>query len=161
MKLKMTACIEASKEEVWGILSDVTNVSLWIAPILSARCDSDKKRGVGTERICQLKGNMTINEKWIEWNEGVSYTYQVFGSPLIKSAKNKWSVESMNGKTLLTTESEVQLKGGLFGKLLEPLMSLASKRMGANSLAAIKYLIENGKPYEGNFSALPKVPAVC
>ncbi len=80
---------------------------------------------------------------------------------MIKSAKNKWSVKSVNGKTLLTTESEVKLKGGIFGKLLEPLMFFLTKKMGINSLAAFKYLVEVGRSYEGKFSNLPKAPIVC
>jgi len=161
MKLKMTACIDAPKEKVWEVLADIANVHLWVAPIISAHCKNDELNRVGTIRTCNLKGNMTIQEKWIEWNEGDSYTYQAFGAPLIKSAKNKWSVKFINGKTLLTTESLVELKGGIFGKILEPLMTLASKRMGNDSLAAIKYLIETGEPYKKKFSRLPRAPITC
>ncbi|NOX91377.1 MAG: SRPBCC family protein [Gammaproteobacteria bacterium] len=161
MKMKMSACIEAPKEKVWQILSDVSNVDLWVDPIISAHCETDKKRGVGMIRVCQLKGNMTVREKWVKWDEGNSYTYQAFGAPLIKSARNTWSIESVNGKTLLVTESEVVLKAGIFGRLLEPLIYLVTKKMGADSLAAFKYLVEVGRPYEGKFSGLPRVPVVC
>jgi hypothetical protein len=33
--------------------------------------------------------------------------------------------------------------------------------MGADALAAFKYLVENGKPYEGKHSSLPRVPVTC
>ncbi len=66
-----------------------------------------------------------------------------------------------NGQTLLTSQAEIVLKGGIFGKLLEPLMYQMSKRMGANALAAFKYLVENGKPYKGKHSSLPRVPIAC
>lgn len=161
MKLKMSVCIEASKEKVWETLSDVTNINLWVDPILSSQYESNKTRGVGTVRVCNLKGNIAVKEEFIAWQEGESYTYQAYGAPLIKSAKNRWSIESVDGKTLLTSESEVEIKGGVFGKLLEPLMYLMSKRMGTNSLAAIKYLIETERPFEGKMATLPKVPMVC
>ncbi len=67
----------------------------------------------------------------------------------MKSAKNKWAITSVNSKTLLTSTSELKIKGGVFGKLLKPFLFLIVKRMGANSLAAIKYFIENGHPFEG------------
>ena len=70
-------------------------------------------------------------------------------------------MKAENGKTLLTTESEVVLKGGIFGKILEPLMLLISKKMSSDALSALKYLVENGKPYEGNHSSLPRVSSVC
>ena len=161
MKLKLSACIKAPKEKVWQVLSDVSNVHLWVGPILSAHCEGRQTRGVGTTRVCQLQGNMQITETWIAWDEGHSFTYQTFETAWMKSAKNTWSMEAINGDTLLTTESEIILKGGIVGKLFEPLMLMMSKSMGANSLAAFKHLVEVGRPYKGNFSSLPRVPIEC
>jgi len=161
MKLRMSACIEVPKEKVWQILSDVSNVNLWVDTIQSAYCEDGKTSGVGTVRVCLLKGNMNIKEKWIEWDEGHSYTYQTANVMLIKYATNKWSVETENGKSLLITESEIIFKGGFFGRILEPLMYFLFKRMGAQSLAAFKYLVEVGRPYEGTYSHLPRVPMIC
>jgi len=62
---------------------------------------------------------------------------------------------------LLTTESEVLLKGGILGKLLEPVMLILSKKMGSDSLSAFKYLVEQGKPYDGKHSSLPRVTSFC
>jgi len=157
----MSACIEAKKGQVWKVLSDIANVNLWVDPIVSACFEGNMKRGIGTVRICKLKGNMTVKEKWVEWDEGSSFTYHADEMSIIKSAKNKWTVKSEKGKTLIITESVVILKGGILGKLLEPLMYLVSKKMGADSLAALKYLVETGKPFEKNFSKLPRVSSVC
>ena len=161
MKLKMTACIDASNEKVWQVLSDISNVNLWVDPILSARCESENISGVGTVRICELKGNMTVIERWTEWNEGVSFTYVADEVALIKSARNTWTVIPEENMTLVITESEVVLKGGIFGKLLEPLMYLVSKKMGSNSLSSLRYLVETGSPFIGNSSKLPRVSVVC
>ena len=159
--IKVTACIDASCEATWDVLSDLESISLWSEPVTLAKCDGDIKQGVGAERICHLGNNMVITECWISWVEGESYTYEGFNLPLVKSAKNTWSVKSENGKTLLTSESEIVLKGGRVGKLLEPLMRFASNRIGSDSLSAFKFLVENGKPYEGKHSLLPRVSAVC
>lgn len=104
---------------------------------------------------------MSINEEWIDWQEGQSYTYVAYDLPLVKCAKNTWSIREEGGKTYLTTDSEVAMKGGLFGRLLEPLMRLATAKMGADAMAALKYLIENGVPYQGKHSSLPRPMAVC
>jgi hypothetical protein len=64
-------------------------------------------------------------------------------------------------RSLLTTEAELELKGGILGRLVEPAMALVFDRMGSNSLAAFKYLVENGHPYQGRHSKLPRAPAVC
>ncbi len=161
MKLKISACIDAPKEKVWQALANVSNVDLWVETIQSARCQGTQTRGIGTVRICRLKGNLTIRETWTKWDEGNSFTYQAADLPLVKLATNTWSVETVNGKTLLTSKSELKLKGGIFGKLLEPLMFVVSKRLGANSLAALKHLVETGHPYEGKISHLPRPPLTC
>ena len=157
----MSACIEAPTEKVWKVLSDVANVNLWVDPIISANCESEIQMGVGTVRVCNLKGNMTVREIWTDWDEGSSFTYQADETSYFKSAKNRWSVKQENGKTLVTTESEVVLKGGILGKIFEPLMNIMTKKMGADSLAALKYYVETGKPYDGSFSKLPRVPVAC
>jgi len=160
-KLKSLACIEANISEVWKVLSDIENVSLWIDPINKSYCTDNIDHGVGAKRVCELKGNITIYEKWTDWQEGRSFTYEGFDIPLTKSAKNTWSVTQEDDKTLLTSEAEIELKGGVFGKLLEPVMIYFSKRMAADSLASFKYLVENGKPFEGKSSNLARVPVSC
>ncbi len=161
LKITGTACIEASPEKVWKFLSDIENMPLWSESVLSAKCTGELKRGVGAERTCNLKNNITIVERWVSWNEGSSFTYEGFNLPLVKSAKNTWSLISENGKTLLITESEVVLKGGIFGRLLEPLMRFIATKIGSDALAAFKYLVENEQPFEGKHSLLPRVPIAC
>ena len=82
--------------------------------------------------------------------------------PLVKRARNVWSVRPESERqSLLTTDAEVELKGGTFGKLLEPVMAGVFRRMAPSSLAAFKYLVENGHPYEGRHSDLPAAAATC
>lgn len=161
MKVKATICINAPKEEVWQVLSDVAAIHLWVAAIESAHCEGEQKRGVGTVRVCRLKGGNTIKERWIAWEEGHSFTYQAAKIALLKSAMNQWSVEAVDGKTLLTSEATVQLRGGVFSRLLEPLVYVWSKRLGAESLASLKYLVETGRPFTGKLSDLPAFSTTC
>ncbi len=161
MKLRSTACIEAPKDKVWEVLSDIANIHMWVAPIASAKCVGAQTTGVGTVRVCELGANIQVKEDFTEWHEGYSFTYQACNAPMIKFAKNSWSIQAVNGKTLLTSEAEVTLKGGMFGKLLLPFMYLWSKKLGADSLAAFKYLVEEGHAYTGKASRLPRVISVC
>lgn len=161
LKMAGTICIEASAGRTWEVLSDIESIPNWSEAVLKAKSIGKVAQGVGAQRVCELSNKITINEEWIDWQEGRSYTYAAYNLPLIKSAKNTWSILEKEGKTYLTTESEVVIKGGIFGRILEPLMRLASARMGADALAALKYLIENGKPYQGKHSSLPRPLAVC
>lgn len=161
IRIVNSVCIEASSDSVWQALSNLESVTLWVEPILEARCSGVTRRGVGAERVCRLKGNMTIHEKWISWNEGNSFSYIGYGMPLIKSAKNTWSIKNENGKTLLTSDAEIEFKGGIFGRLLEFAMESVMRRMGPPTLSAFKYWVENGRPYEGKHASLPKAPITC
>lgn len=102
-----------------------------------------------------------MKEEFVEWDEGTSFTYHGRDVPMVKFAENKWTVDSVNGKTLLITESEMVMKSGILGKLLIPLVYVWSRKTGANSLAAFKYLVENGRAYKGKHSKLPKVLSTC
>ncbi|MFN8442004.1 MAG: SRPBCC family protein [Caldilineaceae bacterium] len=161
MKLKATICIDAPKERVWQVLADVVGIPLWAKSIEFAHCEGEQTRGIGTVRICQLKGGAILKETWTAWEEGQSFTYRTVNVALMKSATNRWSVEDINGKTLLTSEATVELKGGLFGRLMEPVVRIWSKRLSRESLAALKCLVETGQPFAGKSADLSVVAATC
>lgn len=163
MKLKATACIEAPKEKTWEYLSDVSNINLWVDDIVASPCEGAQGRGTGTVRVCHLRGNKLAREEFVAWEEGHSYTYEAvtIPMPMIEQARNTWSVTSMDGKTLLTTEPEIVMKGGVLGKLLELFMRPILRKQMADVLASFKYLVENGRPYEGTPSRLPRAPMTC
>lgn len=160
LNINSSACVEASQELTWKYLSDLENLDQWSEPVLSVTCDG-KAKGMDAERTCRLRGGIEVRERWIAWDEGKSYTYIGTGVPLAKTAKNTWTLTSYGDKTLVASEVEVEMKGGVFGKLLEPLMLIMSRKMASDSLAAFKYLVENGKPYPGKHSKLPRAPASC
>jgi hypothetical protein len=118
-------------------------------------------QGVGAERTCGLVGNATIRERWLAWDEGRSFTYEGIGVPLMKRAVNQWTVLPQGDKTLLTSRAELEIKGGVFGRLLEPVLTPILRRMAPNALAGFKYLVEHGHPYVGKASELPLAPALC
>lgn len=162
IRLSASVCIDAPATIVWERLARLEDIELWAEPIRRATCRGDLSRGVGAERTCELAGNLTIEERWVSWDEGRSFKYEGSGIPLVKRASNLYSVHPEGPRqSLLTTEAEVEIKGGIFGKLLEPIMAVVFRRMAPNSLAAFKYLVENNRPYAGKHSELPRAPAAC
>ena len=81
--------------------------------------------------------------------------------PIIESATNRWTLYPQGHMTLGVSEAEIVLKGGLFGRLLEPIMRGQMKALGPRSLASLKYLVENGKPYPDIHSELALAPVNC
>jgi len=158
--LESSVCIKACPERVWNYLSAVEKVNLWVPAIKSAYCEGDIERGVGTVRVCKLD-KFSVRETFVEWDEAKSFKYEAVGAPLLKSASNRWSLEKVGDKTLVTSRSEIVVKGAIFGRLLEPLIFLATKFGFPNALAPLKYHVETGKPFQGNAKDLPLAPAFC
>jgi hypothetical protein len=161
IKLFASVCIEAPAAVVWAQLARLEDIQLWSEAVVRARCEGTVSQGVGAERTCDLVGNRTIQERWTAWDEGRSFQYEGFGIPMMRRASNRWSVVSQGARSLLISEAELELKGGLFGRLLEPMLAPLMQRMAPGALASFKYLVEQGHPYNGKASELPRASARC
>jgi carbon monoxide dehydrogenase subunit G len=161
IKISGSVCIDAPVSSVWTVLSELESIHVWADPIERSYCVGEHTRGVDAVRVCQLRGNVTVKETIVAWEEGKSFGYVAEGVPLMKRATNFWRVEERGAQTLVTASSELELKGGVFGRLLEPVLVPIVKRMVPNSLPGLKYLVENGKPYTGSTRKLLPVAASC
>jgi ligand-binding SRPBCC domain-containing protein len=162
LALSDSVCIEAPVEATWAVLARLTDIERWSEAVVAARCEGPLSSGVGAERTCDLKGGLTILERWTAWDEGRSFTYQGLGLPLVAHAENTWTVEAEGARTLLRTEARLSMKGGLIGRqLLEPLVAAQSKRLSRHSLASIKYFVEHGVPAPEPHKVLPLAAANC
>lgn len=160
-KMSIEVCIEASQELVWANLAKLEDIQIWSAAVLEAHCPLGKEKGIGAERVCFLPGKIVLNEKWTEWREGESFRYVGTGLPLIKSAANRWTLVTEGKRTRLTSYAEVEFKGGIFGRLLEPLFSAIIKKTAPRTFAALKYFIENGKAFDGKETEIPLDGLLC
>jgi hypothetical protein len=154
-----SVCIDAPASAVWAVLSDLGSIHVWVESIRHSHCPA-QDRGVGAVRLCELAQG-TIRETILEWEEGRSFTYRGEGAPMMKHATNRWIVEPRGTQALVTSTAEVVLKGGFFGLLLQPLVKIIATRLGARSLASLKYLVEQGRPFPGSARRLPVAPTAC
>ena len=161
VKLVASACIEAPVAAVWARLARIEEIALWSEQVVRARCVGPVSRGVGAVRVCDLVGGMTITERWVDWEEGRSFTYEGEGIGVLRRARNRWSVIPQGERTLLVTEAEVEFVGGPFRWVLAPLLAPVLRRMAPNALAGFAYLVEHGEPYAGKAAALPRVRVSC
>jgi Polyketide cyclase / dehydrase and lipid transport len=159
--LVASVCIEAPAESVWARLARLEDIRLWSEAVLDARCEGAFSRGVGAERTCDLRGGVTIRERWLAWNEGRSFTYEGVDIPLVASARNEWTLEPVGDQTLLTSRAELVLKTGALGRLFEPIVAFQLRRIGPRTLAAFKYLVEHGKPPAVKHAKLPRAAVAC
>jgi hypothetical protein len=80
---------------------------------------------------------------------------------MLAMATNSWSVEAHGDQTLVTSVAEATLKGGVLGRALELLAKPMFARLGAQSLASLKYYVEHGEPFSGRARDLVPPPSVC
>jgi len=161
IRLESSVCIEAPTPVVWEALARIEDIRLWSEAVRDSRCEGPIRRGVGAEHTCDLAGGITINERWLAWDEGHSFTYEGVGLPLIASARNTWTVYPAGGRTLLSTQAEVSVKGVRVARLLEPLLRVQFRRLGPRTLAAFKHLVEHGEPPRTRHAKLPRFAADC
>lgn len=163
IKLVTDICVDVPMATAWQQMAKIDEVHLW-ADLSDSYCTSDKNRGVGAERACVLPNGTIINELFTEWDDGKSFTYKVSdGLPgIMKSAQNHWTLTPEGeGMTLIRSEVTLEIKGGVFGRLMEPVISWGIKRQLATMPATLKYFVENGHGYEGSPKDLPKAPSFC
>jgi hypothetical protein len=160
LKLTATACIDAPVHAVWAVLSDLGAIHLWVKAIEHSYCPT-QHRGVGAMRVCELK-QARIEETIIEWNEGRSFKYRGIGAPMLASATNLWSMTPHGEQqTLVTSTAEATFKGGPLGVVFELVAKPLFARLGAQSLASLKYYVEHGHPFPGRSRDLALAPSGC
>ena len=76
----------------------------------------------------------------------------------MKRAINRWRVEDRGAQTLVTTFAEVELKGGIFARLLEPLFAAVARRMGSRSLGRAQVPGRERRALPGQRAEAPAYP---
>jgi hypothetical protein len=97
----------------------------------------------------------------VAWEEGVSFTYESSDAPMMKLARNRWSVRAEGNRTLVISEAEMEFRGGLFGRLLGWIFVPLLGVLLPNPLAKFKFWVEHGRPFQGKASSLPTPNALC
>jgi len=159
--LRSSVCIDAPADLVWDRLARLEDITLWSEAILDARCVEGRERGVGAERTCRLSAGVTVQERWLAWEERRAFTYEGVGIPLVSRARNTWTVQPAGQRRLVTSQAEVILRGGRLGRLLAPIVSRQLARMAPRTLAAFKYLVEHGEPARVPHAKLAPAPTAC
>ncbi len=111
VKLSNQVQINAPKSKVWEIVSDFGNVSRWGPLVTQSATMSPNNQGIGAERSCEVLQLGNITEKVIDWDEGNSIMIEVKGIPAVYSLVNKSTLSGEGDQTVLTSETEVDIKG--------------------------------------------------
>jgi hypothetical protein len=118
-------------------------------------------RDGASAKLAEFNLNRTRHERVMSWTEGVSSTYESTDAPMMKLARNRWSVRAEGERSLVTSEAEIAFRGGVLGWLLGWIFVPIIRLLLPKPLAKFKYWVEHGRPFSGKASKLPSPPAVC
>ncbi len=116
--------VKAPKEKVFETLADLEKVQHYNPTVRSAKYITDKHRGEGAARECDLGKDGTVRERVIDYKEGQWIKMELY--------EHNWPIEKMEWTTRLQSVDEktthisqtmtYQMKFGLLGGLLNKLV---------------------------------------
>lgn len=75
--------INATKAEVWAVLSDFGGIYRWDPGVRHSYCTSNIEQGTLATRRCELlNGEDYLDERIIEWIEGESFKVEIYDTNL-------------------------------------------------------------------------------
>ena len=140
--------IDAPREKVWEVLSDLGGIYKWNPGVSHSRSTSESSGGEGATRHCDLaspKGY--LEERAFDWREGEGFKIDVYESNLpIKRNVVEFTVRSVEDGTIVSVAPDYELKFGPIGALLDRLVAGRQLRKGMdNLLVGLKYHVETGE----------------
>ncbi len=141
--------INAPKEKVWEILSNLETVQNYDPMVVNAFYTSDIQEGVGSSRQCDLPEGGYVKERITAWHPGEGYSLDVYedgepDSPLENQVAHFALHENEQG-TMVTMTFEYTLKADV------PVNPQEIEQMWAEEalpgiLAGLKHYVETGEP---------------
>ena len=140
--------INATKDQVWAVLSDFGGIYRWNAGVRNSFSTSDIKHGTQATRRCELlTGVDYLDERVLEWVEGEIFKVEIYKTnlPLHKNIV-EFSIESTDGGTVVTVTPDYTLKYGPVGWLMDRIMVRQLFNGGMEDLlSGLKYYVETGE----------------
>ena len=142
--------IDATPEVVWDIIADFGGVYRYSPGVKHSQTLSSHNQGLGADRICHLAPAGNIKERITEWNEGKSYTLEIYqgkGAPPVKKAYATLALEpGKNDGTVVTASLQYEMKYGPVGAAMDAALFGPFLAKGFTGLlAGMKHYAETGE----------------
>ncbi|MCP5088058.1 MAG: SRPBCC family protein [Rhodobacteraceae bacterium] len=163
MQVEHTIEIDAPADLVWSKISNLADIQNWTKAVKESHFHTEKTRGIGAGRTCDVPGFGTLVENVLEWDEGTSFRLSLEGLPFfIGKASGGWRLEEIGpNKTRATTFVDLRTRFWPVGALMEkfalaPQFNKALKGAQREFKAYAEANLEKPQSVE---SVLPKVVA--
>jgi len=133
-----SALINRPIEEVWRFISDPLRAPVWGRGVSDVVITSKGPVGLGTTVGLRMSGSR-MEARMIRYEAVKSFTLEFTSGP-VKGSKLTYSVQSVEGKTRLTTDLEMRLSG--LWKLMYPVLRRRRIRDREWGVTNVKRILE-------------------
>ena len=145
MRIQKSIETAASPQRVWPLLVEPEEILKWFTLLEKFEYTSDQRRGAGATFHYEEKSGrrlMKLDYRVTDWVENERFAFTLVSGPLPKDDQ-VWSIAVVPAGSKVTLEEDVELSGGVFGKLLLALLvgRMIGKHLG-EMLANLKRLAE-------------------
>ena len=148
-KIQKKIRINVTPERMWEILSQYGDVSQFHGGVMESHKEpgSENQAGHGCERVCHIVDmglRITLKERIIEYNEGDSYTYEVYEWKNFPVRKMLFGFQILRtGKPYIVLAINIDYKAR--PAFLTPLMAGKMRRLARDVLLGYKHYAETGE----------------
>lgn len=156
-EVQRSIVIDATGPEVWAVLADFGNVSVWNPSVKTSHLTSVASEGSGISRQCRLRPMGTVQERVVRWEPDRLLDIEIYeneGIPGFRSARATLILEAEGTSSTRVTVEMRYVVG--FGKVGAAANAMGMRRLFTRSvsqlLAGLKYHVETGRPVDGDAS---------
>ncbi len=117
--------IDASKEEVWKVISDLGAIQSYHPLVKKSYYSTEQKEGVGAARVCEFGGGRSVEERAVQWYQNEGITLELGNGkkmPPFRKAFGRMSLEGIGDKTRVILAFEYSVKFGFLGSVMDRFM---------------------------------------
>ncbi len=141
MKIQRSIETTAAPQQIWPLLVTPEEILKWFTLLESFEYTSEQRGGIGATFHYEEKTGgrlMKLDYRVTEWAENRRFAFTLLSGPFPKDDQ-VWSIEAIPSGSRVTLEEDIELSGGVFGKML---LSLFVGRMIGKHL---QEMVENLK----------------
>ena len=144
MRIQRSMETSALPQAVWPYLVEPEKIMRWFT-LLESFVFTSEQRGVGATFHYEERSAgrlMKLDYRVTEWVENRRFAFTMASGPLVKDDQ-AWQIEAVPAGSRVTLEEDVELSGGMFGRMLLALgVGRSIGRHLEQMLARLKELVE-------------------
>ena len=120
MRIERSIEAAASPQRVWPLLVEPEKIVRWFTLLEKFEYTGDQRRGAGTTFHYEERSGrrlMKLDYRVTDWVENGRLAFSLVSGPLPKDDQ-VWRIEVVPNGSKVTLEENLELPGGVFGKLL-------------------------------------------